>query len=56
MNLKVWIVLPLFAISGCSNESGDQGANGESVSFASVVEKSAHLKGLFDVYRDKDSG
>ncbi len=56
MNLKVWIALLLFAVAGCSGVSGDQGSNGEAVSFASVVEKSEHLEGLFDVYRDRESG
>ena len=56
MNLKVWIFLLLFSAVGCSSESGDQTENGETVSFASVVEKSEHLQGLFDIYRDKKSG
>lgn len=56
MNLKEWIVLLLFAVAGCSGGSGDPGSEGEAMSFASVVEKSEHLEGLFDVYRDKESG
>ncbi len=56
MNLKVWIFLLLFSVAGCSGGSGDQASDGESVSFASVVEKSEHLEGLFDLYRDKESG
>jgi len=56
MNLKVWIVLLLFAVAGCSGKSGGQASNGDAVSFASVVAKSEHLEGLLDVYRDKESG
>ncbi len=56
MNLKEWIVMLLFAVAGCSGGSGDPGSEGEAMSFASVVEKSEHLEGLFDVYRDKESG
>ncbi len=56
MNRKVWILLLLISVAGCSGESGDQAADGEAVSFASVVEKSDHLEGLFDLYRDKESG
>ena len=56
MNLKVWIVLLLLAVAGCSGGSGDSGSEGDAVSFASVVEKSEHFEGLFDVYRDKESG
>ena len=56
MNLKEWLVLLLFAIAGCSGGSGSPGPEDEAVSFASVVEKSDRLEGLFDVYRDKESG
>ena len=56
MNLKVWIFLLLFSVVGCSSESGEQAENGDDVSFASVVEKSERMEGLFDVYRDKESG
>jgi hypothetical protein len=56
MYLKVWISLLLFSVASCSGESGDKDENGEAVSFASVVEKSDRLEGLFDVYRDKKSG
>jgi len=56
MNLKVWIVLLLFAVAGCSGESGNAGSEEAAVSFSSVVEKSERLEGLFDVYRDKESG
>ena len=56
MTLKAWIVLLVFAIAGCSGGSGDPGSKDGAVSFASVVEKSEHLEGLFDVYRDKKSG
>ncbi len=56
MNLKEWLVLLLFAIAGCSGGSGSPGSEDEAVSFASVVEKSDRLEGLFDVYRDKESG
>ena len=56
MNLKEWLVLLLFAIAGCSGGSGNPGSEDEAVSFASVVEKSDRLEGLFDVYRDKESG
>ncbi len=56
MNLKVWIAPLLFAVAGCSGESGSPGAEDEAVSFASVVEKSELLEGFFDVYRDKENG
>ena len=56
MILKVWIVLLLFAVASCSGVSGDSGSEGDAVSFASVVEKSERFEGLFDVYRDKESG
>ena len=56
MNLKVWLVLLVFALAGCSGGAGDSGSEGEAVSFASIVEKSEHHEGLFDVYRDKKSG
>ncbi len=56
MNLKVWIFLLLCSVAGCSGETGDQDSDSEAVSFASVVEKSEHLEGLFDLYRDKKSG
>lgn len=56
MYLKVWIFLLLFSVASCSGESGDKDENGEAESFASVVEKSDRLEGLFDVYRDKKSG
>ncbi len=56
MKLKVWIFLLLFSVTGCSGDDGDQASDGESVSFAGVVEKSEHLEGLFDFYRDKESG
>ena len=56
MNLKVWIVLLLFVVAGCSGKTGGQASNGDAVSFASVVAKSEHLEGLLDVYRDKESG
>ena len=55
MNLKVWLFLLLFSVAGCSSESGEQAENGDAVSFANVVEKSEHLEGLFDVYRDKEN-
>ena len=56
MNLKVWLVLLVFAVTGCSGGAGDSESEGEAVSFASIVEKSEHHEGLFDVYRDKKSG
>lgn len=56
MNLKAWLVLLVFAVAGCSGESGSPGAEGEAVSFADIVEKSEHHEGLFDVYRDEKSG
>jgi hypothetical protein len=56
MNLKVWLVLLVFAVAGCSGESGSPGPEGEAVSFADIVEKSEHHEGLFDVYRDEKSG
>ena len=56
MNLKVWLVLLVFVLAGCSGGAGDSGSEGEAVSFASIVEKSEHHEGLFDVYRDKKSG
>ena len=56
MILKVWIVLLLFAVASCSGVSGDSGSEGDAVSFASVVEKSERFEGLFDVYRDEESG
>ena len=56
MNLKVWLVLLVFTLAGCSGGAGDSGSDGEAVSFASIVAKSEHHEGLFDVYRDKKSG
>ena len=56
MNPKVWLVLLVFVLAGCSGGAGDSGSEGEAVSFASIVEKSEHHEGLFDVYRDKKSG
>jgi len=56
MTLKTWIVLFLFAVAGCSGESGGPGSENGAVSFASIVEKSERIEGLFDVYRDKESG
>ena len=56
MNLKVWLVLLVFAVAGCSGESGSPGPEGEAVSFGDIVKKSEHHEGLFDVYRDKESG
>ena len=56
MNLKVWLVLLVFAVTGCSGGAGDSKSEGEAASFASIVEKSEHHEGLFDVYRDKKSG
>ncbi len=56
MNLKAWIFLLLCSVAGCSGESGDQASDSEAVSFASVVEKSEHLEGLFDLYRNRETG
>jgi hypothetical protein len=56
MNLKVWSVLLLFVVAGCSGEAGSPGQEGEAVNFADIVEKSERHEGLFDVYRDKKSG
>lgn len=56
MKLKIWIFLLWFSVAGCSNGPGDQAEKGDEVSFASVVEKSEHQAGLFDIYRDKKSG
>lgn len=56
MNLKIWIVPLLFIVSGCSGESDNSTSEDEVVSFESVVEKSEHHEGFFDVYRDKKSG
>jgi hypothetical protein len=56
MKLKIWIFLLLFSVAGCSNGPGDQTEKGDEVSFSSVVEKSEHQEGLFDIYRDKESG
>ena len=56
MNLKVWLVLLVIAVSGCSGGAGDSESEGEAVSFASIAEKSEHHEGLFDVYRDKKIG
>ncbi len=56
MNPGIWIVPLLFIVAGCSGESGSPTAEDEAVSFASVVEKSEHHEGFFDVYRDKESG
>ena len=56
MNIKVWTILFLLAVAGCSGGSGDAASENAAVSFASVVEKSEHFEGFFDVYRDKESG
>ena len=56
MNPKVWLVLLVFVLAGCSGGAGDSGSEGEAVSFADIVKKSEHHEGLFDVYRDKESG
>ena len=56
MNLKVWLILLVIAVAGCSGESGSPDPDGEAVSFADIVKKSDHYEGLFDVYRDKKSG
>jgi hypothetical protein len=56
MNPRIWIVPLLFIVAGCSGESGMPTAEGEAVSFASVVEQSELHEGFFDVYRDKKSG
>ena len=59
MNPKLWIVLLMFTIAGCSGGSGGSGSSDSEdaiESFASVVEKSEHYEGFFDVYRDKKSG
>ena len=56
MNLKVWFVLSVVVVAGCSGGSGNPESEGEEVSFAGIVGKSEHHEGLFDVYRDKKSG
>ncbi len=56
MNPKVWIFPLLLSVAACSGEPGNQDSDGEAVSFASVVEKSEYLEGLFDFYRDKENG
>jgi len=56
MNLKVSIFALLFAVAACSGGSDNAGSEDEAVSYASVVEKSEHFEGFFDVYRDKESG
>ena len=56
MNSKIWCVVLFVAAAGCSGGSDGSGAEGDTVSFASIVEKSEHHEGFFDVYRDKKSG
>ena len=56
MNLKVSMFALLFAVAACSGGSDNAGSEDGAVSYASVVEKSEHFEGFFDVYRDKESG
>jgi hypothetical protein len=56
MNLKISTIVLLFAVAACSGGSDDAGSEDGAVSYASVVEKSEHFEGFFDVYRDKESG
>jgi len=56
MNLKVWIFLLLLPLAACSGDSADQAPGEDTPSFASIVDKSELAEGLFDVYRDKESG
>lgn len=56
MNHKTWVVLLSVAVAGCSGAPDNPEAEGEAVSFASVLESSEHHDGFFDVYRDKKSG
>ena len=56
MNLKVPMFALLFAVAACSGGSDNAGSEDGAVSYASVVEKSEHFEGFFDVYRDKESG
>jgi len=56
MNLKISIIALLFAVTACSGGSDNAGSEDGAVSYASVIEKSEHFEGFFDVYRDKESG
>lgn len=56
MNLKISTITLLFAVAACSGGSDNAGTEDGAVSYASVVEKSEHFEGFFDVYRDKESG
>ena len=56
MNLKLLIVPLMFIVAACSGEAGNSSSEDGAVSFESIVEKSEHHAGFFDVYRDKESG
>ncbi len=56
MTSKTWLVVMFFALAGCSGAPDGSGTEGGEASFDSIVKKSEHLEGLFDVYRDKKTG
>ncbi len=56
MNFKASIIALLFTVAACSGGSGNPGSEDGAVSYDSVVGKSEHFEGFFDVYRDKKSG
>ena len=56
MYLKISTIALLFAVAACSGGSDNAGPEDEAVSYDSVIEKSEHFEGFFDVYQDKESG
>ena len=56
MYLKISTIALLFTVAACSGGPDEAGPEDGAISYDSIVEKSEHFEGFFDVYRDKESG
>ena len=56
MYLKISTLALLFTVAACSGGPDNTGSEDGAVSYDSVVEKSEHFEGFFDLYQDKESG
>jgi hypothetical protein len=54
--LKISTIALFFAVAACSGGSDTASPEEGAVSYDSVLEKSEHFEGFFDVYQDKESG